>query len=138
MNKTDFIETSDIIVTIFNEEGDKWTHENALGRIKKNYYKDLCFVAKDGTNIIGAILGYSIPEERNIVAFIDSFVVLKEYRGMHVGEDLWNIFLKSAKQMGCNAVTLISNPEWKSYQFYMKHGLWDTNWRYLYKELKKE
>lgn len=84
-------------------------------------------------DINGAVVGYafcivSIPKSHTLQPikslYIDDLCVDKDYRGYHIGTELYNYVLEYAKGIGCYNVTLnVWTDNQNAVEFYNKIGL---------------
>ena len=87
MRREDLDPVARVFVAAY-EEG--WTAEQAKSYLEKFYgfEPDSCLVATEQGAIVGAILGYSYPRQREIILFIQELFVHPEARSRGFGRKL--------------------------------------------------
>lgn len=136
MNESDLSEVAKIFCTVFSEEGENWDEENSLKRVTDNFQSDAHYVARVDGKIVGMIMAMPVTLELTTALLVDSFVVLKEYRGKGIGKELWKNVEEHAKRNEYKSVRLFAHPKWNSYNLYMKIGYQPSGWVELFKEIE--
>lgn len=137
MAEADIKEVSTVMRTVFNEQGDDWSEEISLQEVQENFQGDANFVARDGERIVGSVIAYPISIESERGMYVDTFVVLGEYRGKGVGKLLWNKVEEYAKKNSYKFINVLANPKWSSYDLYKRMGFKESGWVDLYKRVKQ-
>jgi len=136
MNKADLNEVAKILCTVFNEEGENWNEENSLKRVEGSFQDDGHYVARVDGRIVGMVMSMPVALELDTVLLVDMLVVLREYRGKGIGRKLWESIESYAKEKGYKSVRLFANPNWDSYNLYIKLGYQPSGWVELFKEIE--
>ena len=132
MKEVDIKEAAQVFMNVFNGEGQSWDESSSLSHIKENYSGDSDFIAKDGDKIVGILIGLPDTSDNTVYLYIDSFAVLKEYRGTGIGKSLWEAAMNYAKEMDYGGIRLLTHPDFKSYEWYKRMGLKESGWREVY------
>ena len=63
------------------------------------------YVAKTDPKVVGMAIWYeTFSTWKGVTLYLEDFFVLPEYRGLGVGKQLFDYFLKEARDMGCRQV----------------------------------
>ncbi len=82
------------------------------------YHEDFTLVAKEGRKIIGVVEFY-IDED---VAYVDSLIVAKDFRGQGIGKKLMQEMEALVTQKNCHKIHLVTGKGWPTEGFYQSLG----------------
>jgi L-amino acid N-acyltransferase YncA len=128
---------SSIFIDSFNNSPvhEKWTPESSIIFLKEHYKKGLCFVAKENSIIIGAMIGHTATLDQGVMYYVDAIFMNSDRKNNGFGEQLLNKVTEFAKENKITSIQLIANAKLQSYSWYKRLGFEESGWIELVKTL---
>ncbi len=133
MTENDFEKCADIIFTEFNKQGEGFTKDTALGRVKDTFVSGLALCAEEDGKVIGLVLATQCIYAKGKYVWIEELAVVEKFQKKRIGKNLMQKLEKTAKQKGINVISL--NTRIKNCSFYKKIGFKETGYVHIEKEL---
>lgn len=125
----DIAELCELLAILFNQEQEFKPHHqqqvNALQTIINNPDIGIILLARTDNKIVGMVnILYTVSTALGgRVAILEDMVVLPENRGMGIGSKLLNAAITTARDSGCQRITLLTDSNNEiAHAFYQKQG----------------
>lgn len=135
MDKSHLEEASIIFYKAFNAVGQKWTLEFTKKRIEQYFNTDTCWIALEGTKVVGILtskIDYVVDHQE---LYIDIIAVLPEFNNKGIGNSLMQQATEYAISNNFPCLWLTANPSIYSYKWYINSGFRESSWKNLTKDL---
>lgn len=124
-----------VFLSAFNNIEEEWTFETARKNVEEGFFGDCHFVALIDEKIVGFILAIPLTREFGIELLVTSIGVLPEYQNKGIGQQLWDKMESYGKERKFTAIRLLTNPHFKSFNWYKKMGFKESGWVEAFKKI---
>ena len=95
---------------------------DSIFHILTRYFANTCFVAEKEERIVGYMLGW-VSQMEETFAYIHNIGIIPDFRRKKIASDLYERFIETVREIGCNKIFLIIGPKNKiSLDFPQKLG----------------
>jgi len=115
--------------------GEPWSIKTSRKHLEEIFDPEYSFVAKLEEKVVGAVVGFPATYEHGTEIFIDTWVVMKDFRGKGIGTDLWERAIENAKEKDLVGVRLVGSARLRSFFWYKEKGLKESGWIELTRKL---
>jgi len=134
LERKDIPTAAEVFYRSFNSVGEKWNLDYCVKRLEQCFNEKSCFKAEMTGKLVGVVTSKPDVIMDHEELYIDIIAVDPDMHKSGIGQKLLNTIEECAKNNGYLGVWLTASPGLPSFNWYIKSGYKEADWKVVYKE----